>query len=233
MLTTKDLIIRESIKLFYENGLNKTSLRQIAKACRIAHPSIFNHFKNKSAIADVMFYRYLRGFVRMTLGYIEAEGLDMTQSHEAMVFYWAANYHYVKRDRRYFQFLKEHAILPKANDFLVITYFRQILRNFISIHYNRPLEVQYLYIRIITSTLLIIFQTHYEGLISLETAMTEHFRHFYTTFGIEPGVLPDDISAFLTRLDKETYLKFDLFNDVLLTDFGRPYKNSDIDNLFA
>lgn len=233
MQNTKEMIASESIKLFYENGYQKTSMRQIAEACNISHPTIFSHFKNKNAIADIMFYRYLHGFVSMTGRYIEDKGIDISANHEAMVFYWTAHYYYLKEDRRYFNFLQEYCTLQKMTDFVNVNYFRQVFKKFILVNYKETLENQLLYMRIISSVVLVISQSYYEDLISLEAAVMEHFHHLYATFKINRGISNEGIIEFLQNFDEKKYLGHCLLEDVLLSDFGKPYQNISHENLFV
>jgi hypothetical protein len=57
--TTKRLeIIEVAKKLFYENGLNATSLEKIAQRCNITKPLITYHFGTKAKLAGVIFGKY-------------------------------------------------------------------------------------------------------------------------------------------------------------------------------
>jgi len=228
----KTLIVQESIKLFYKQGYNKTTMRQIGQACNIAHPSIFNHFKNKSAIADVMFYRYLHGIICMTQRYIEDKGIDLGATHEAMAFYWTAHYYYVKNDSGYLNFLREHYTVEKMSEPLVNDYFEQVLRNLILWEYKTTPGKQILYTRLITSSLLILSLSYYENSISLEEAVIEHFYLLYSTFKIKRGISDKGISTFIRNLDIKKYLNSNLLEDVLLSDFGKPYQPLDTNDLF-
>ena len=58
---TRSRIIDEAAKLFYLNGYKKTTMRALASAVGIQHPSLFAFFENKGAIAAVLLTRYYRG----------------------------------------------------------------------------------------------------------------------------------------------------------------------------
>ena len=58
---TRDRILDEAAKLFYLNGYKKTTMRSLASAVGIKHPSLFAFFDNKGAIAAVILRRYYRG----------------------------------------------------------------------------------------------------------------------------------------------------------------------------
>ncbi len=47
---TKDLIVNESFKLFYENGLNATSIDKIVEAAQLTKGAFYYHYKNKKEL---------------------------------------------------------------------------------------------------------------------------------------------------------------------------------------
>ncbi len=55
---TKEKILLSAIDLFSANGFPDTSMRQIADACGIKSPSIYNHFSSKDDILDSIFHMY-------------------------------------------------------------------------------------------------------------------------------------------------------------------------------
>jgi AcrR family transcriptional regulator len=228
----KNLIIKESIKLFYTQGYEKTTIRQIAKACNMAHPSIFNHFKNKSAIGDVMFYRFVRGTVLMTQRYIRANGIDVNSTHMAMVFYWAVHYFFIKNDSRYFKFIMDYYTFQKADETKKKDYFDQLFRRLIPKSVEIPSEKKTLYTRLIIHAMYVLSLSYYESRLSFEETVIEHFYMFYSIFKIDRGITDSEISEFIQTLQIEKYIVSNLLEDVLLSDFGRPYQNLDIDNLF-
>ena len=54
ILTTKEKIIFESLRLFSQKGYDGVSMREIAAAVGIKGASIYNHFKGKEEILDVL-----------------------------------------------------------------------------------------------------------------------------------------------------------------------------------
>lgn len=229
--TNRDLIIQESIKLFYTNGFNKTTMRQIAKACNIAHPSIFNHFRSKTEIADIMFFRFLNGFDRITQKYIDDKKLDRGETHEALVFYWSAHYYFIKKDHGYFNFLRDLFTLKKMGDPVIVSNFGKVFERFLHLHYDEPLKKQILYSRLAISASMVISASYYDGIISLEEAVIEHFYVLYSTFKIKRGITDNEIAEFLFNLDIPKYMNIDFLKDALLSDGGKPYGN-DIFPLF-
>lgn len=47
---TKDLIVNESFKLFYENGFNATSIDKIVEAAQLTKGAFYYHYKNKKEL---------------------------------------------------------------------------------------------------------------------------------------------------------------------------------------
>ena len=58
MSSTKENIIKTALRLFLQNGYEKTSLNQIAYKVGITKPAIYHHFKNK----DDLFHEVLSFF---------------------------------------------------------------------------------------------------------------------------------------------------------------------------
>ncbi len=55
-MNNKEKIVREALYLFAENGFDKTSVRDIAKRVGIRESAIYNHYKSKREIFDVLLY---------------------------------------------------------------------------------------------------------------------------------------------------------------------------------
>jgi len=49
-MNTKKYIIQEALKLFLQNGYDKTSINLIAKECELTKGALYHHFKNKDEI---------------------------------------------------------------------------------------------------------------------------------------------------------------------------------------
>jgi AcrR family transcriptional regulator len=52
---TKERIERSALTLFVKRGIAETSIRQIAKAARISLGAMYNHYKSKDELAEVLF----------------------------------------------------------------------------------------------------------------------------------------------------------------------------------
>jgi len=53
-MTTKELILDVSLRLFSQNGYKPTSVRDIAKEVGITQSGLYNHFKGKDAILETL-----------------------------------------------------------------------------------------------------------------------------------------------------------------------------------
>jgi AcrR family transcriptional regulator len=56
----KALILREALRLFADNGMSATSIRDIAKATGLSNPALYKHFKTKDELANTLFERLYR-----------------------------------------------------------------------------------------------------------------------------------------------------------------------------
>lgn len=60
----KAKILTEGLRLFAENGLAATSIRDIATATGLSNPALYKHFKTKHDLALVLFERSYRELLR-------------------------------------------------------------------------------------------------------------------------------------------------------------------------
>ena len=72
----KARILDAALRLFAQNGLSATSIRDIAKAADLSNPALYKHFKTKEEVAIVLFKRLyqfhfsnLRHDVERAIGY--------------------------------------------------------------------------------------------------------------------------------------------------------------------
>ena len=96
---TRDRIISEAAKLFYLNGYRETTMRALASAVGIQHPSLFAFFENKGAIAAVLLKRYFRGMHC----YSERLCLEINGQYDYirnLLIFYALNYQTIYRDER-------------------------------------------------------------------------------------------------------------------------------------
>lgn len=101
--STKDRIIDEAAKLFYLNGYKETTMRSLAAAVGIRHPSLFSLFENKSAIAGVLLIRYFRGIQHYANKLQDEIGERHSRTENLLIFY-ALNCIITSRDERFTYF---------------------------------------------------------------------------------------------------------------------------------
>jgi AcrR family transcriptional regulator len=58
----KQAILRASLALFAEHGIDSTSVRDIGARAGFTNPALFRHFAGKGALAQQLFERIFRGF---------------------------------------------------------------------------------------------------------------------------------------------------------------------------
>ncbi|MFD2445316.1 TetR/AcrR family transcriptional regulator [Bacillus sp. CGMCC 1.16607] len=61
-LNTKDRILNASIDLISQKGFSGVSIREITRAVGIKESSLYNHFKTKDEILDVIFIQFIEEF---------------------------------------------------------------------------------------------------------------------------------------------------------------------------
>ena len=54
-MSTKERIIDSALTLFSENGIESTSVEQIASSVGVKAPALYKHFKSKQEIVDSIF----------------------------------------------------------------------------------------------------------------------------------------------------------------------------------
>ncbi|NLA76104.1 MAG: TetR/AcrR family transcriptional regulator [Deltaproteobacteria bacterium] len=60
-MNKKEQILQEIAELFYVNGYEKTSIRDISNALNISKPGLYYHFTNKQEILFDMIYDFMEG----------------------------------------------------------------------------------------------------------------------------------------------------------------------------
>lgn len=99
---TRSRVVEEAAKQFYLQGFKETTMRSLATAVGIKHPSLFSIFENKSAIASVLLQRYYNGVQKQASELIGTGTSDYPQG-ELLAFY-ALNFCLVYEDRRFAEF---------------------------------------------------------------------------------------------------------------------------------
>lgn len=84
-------ILECSKKLFFQNGYNKTSIRQIANALNIHHPNIYYYFKSKKDIAFTLYGNIYQELDKKISECIPSRDVYYTATYLRLhykVFYW-------------------------------------------------------------------------------------------------------------------------------------------------
>lgn len=102
-LNTREKVITEAAKQFYLQGYKDTTMRALAGAVGIKHPSLFSIFRNKSAIASVLLTRYFHGLEKSAMEFADKNGIRNESSALLLVFQ-ALNYNLIYLDRRFAEF---------------------------------------------------------------------------------------------------------------------------------
>ncbi|MFZ7120030.1 MAG: TetR/AcrR family transcriptional regulator [Eubacteriaceae bacterium] len=107
---TKEVIIENAIKLFYELGYEETTLRKIAAESGFSHVALFSYFKTKGELAAILIDRYLKSLVQITRDFILNNKLYSDNYIYHYLFYWGIHYKILVADKKlskfYFEFYK-------------------------------------------------------------------------------------------------------------------------------
>ena len=220
---SKKKLIRESIKLFYKEGYQQTTMRKIADASGISHPAIFAHFKNKAQIGTLLIYRYIHGVVTLTRRYMFDHGINPATNHEPLVFYWTIHFHMMKEDERLFNFTRA---FYASQDMYTHDSNAAFLQMFLDLlHESRRLNKNDLGLQtqLVVTVASIFSYNCFTGRLTLKKTVTEYFNLLYSILKIERRISIERIQEFVEGGAYLPYLDFNLLEDVLLTDFGREY----------
>jgi len=220
----KELIIRESLRLFYQEGYEKTTMRKIAQACGVSHPAIFKHFKNKAQAAELLLYRYVQGIFTQTRRYVAKQQIDIGLSHKGLAFYWTLHFTTMKIDSRFARFLQEYNasqdfFLSPVNGFLL-----EVFKVFLNWEYGKDYEEFWLYSRLLSSSASIIGFGCSQSKITVEKGVIELLYLLYSVIKAERCISDWEVSQLVRGPEVGEYLSFDLLNDMLLSNFGTPYE---------
>lgn len=102
-ISTRERVIDEAAKLFYLNGYKETTMRSLASAVGIRHPSLFSLFENKSAIAAHLLSRYFRG-IQFYTQQIQDEIDERHSRTENLLIFYALNCLMISKDDRFTYF---------------------------------------------------------------------------------------------------------------------------------
>lgn len=83
----KALILEQGLRLFAQQGLSATSIRDIAQATGLSNPALYKHFRTKDELALVLFERLYRAQVKH-LSWVTGQSPDFSGKFEAFLETW-------------------------------------------------------------------------------------------------------------------------------------------------
>ena len=98
-------MIEEAAKEFYLQGYKATTMRSLASAVGIKHPSLFSLFENKSAIASVIMSKYYQGVEGSARKFVEEHPDPVNEEEAVRLVFYAMNYILLYEDRHIAEFL--------------------------------------------------------------------------------------------------------------------------------
>jgi hypothetical protein len=107
-ISTKQLIEQEAIKLFYNDGYSKTTLRKIAENCNIVHSGIFNHYKSKNELASLFVDRYFSWLINESVKFSKTCTKEEWTNQYPLLYYWTLHYVLMKGDEHFSAFQLEY-----------------------------------------------------------------------------------------------------------------------------
>ena len=102
--TTRERVIEEAAEQFYLKGYKSTTMRSLAAAVGIKHPSLFSIFENKSAIAAVILQEYYTGVQKSAEKFAQEHFGENAGEDEMLLVFCAMNFLLVSEDRRFAEF---------------------------------------------------------------------------------------------------------------------------------
>ena len=101
---TREKVIQEAAKEFYLQGYTATTMRSLASAVGIKHPSLFSLFDNKSAIAAVILSKYYAGVEKTAEEYLKEHPDEITGEDAKLLVFHAVNLILMYEDRHISEF---------------------------------------------------------------------------------------------------------------------------------
>ena len=76
-LKTREELLLSALDTFYERGISRASLNEIAQTAGVTRGALYWHFKNKEALFEALFQRISDEVTQETLRDIEAQSPDI------------------------------------------------------------------------------------------------------------------------------------------------------------
>ena len=107
-ISTKQLIEQEAIKLFYNDGYSKTTLRKIAENCNIEHPGLFTPHKRKKKQPQKIMNRYFAWLNNESVKFSKTCTKEEWANQYPLLYYWTLHYVLMKGDEHFSAFQLEY-----------------------------------------------------------------------------------------------------------------------------
>ena len=104
---TRERVLDEAVKQYYLQGYKDTTMRSLANAVGIKHPSLFSIFKNKSDIAGMILRKYYFSLQEYSQNNILENTNIPDDSIQVLLLFYALNYIQVHNDPRFAKFYSE------------------------------------------------------------------------------------------------------------------------------
>lgn len=222
----KDIIIENALRLFYEYGYKDTTLRMIAEKSGISHPSIFNHFRNKVEIANILLYRYISSLSELTKNFISEKG-EGDDGYNAYLFYWTAHFFFLIQNHKFYDFAIDYTVNGDYWEFEdKHLYFKMLFDNLMVLKYKRS-ETQYkLDDQILTSSLWPLEKACFNKEITIVEAIFEFTEIVKAVTRIKIHLNKKGIVAFVESFDADKYNCFNVLEYMVMTKLGQPFTSN-------
>lgn len=216
-LSTKDIIIKNAVKLFYELGYEKTTLRKIAAESGFSHVALFSYFKTKGELASVILERYFMGLTKITKEFINREKSDTQKNALSFLYYWGIHYKMLISDeyfsRFFFEFYKN-----EQNEFVKTTlkHGTIIMHKLFNIQYKKNEIDTFLDFSAISSIDIILAHLCFENKITINKSV-KYLYNFISSIQLHnENISYEEIDDFIAQyIDTRNPNQYNIYEDFL------------------
>ena len=97
-------MLQEAARQFYLQGYKATTMRSLASAVGIKHPSLFSLFENKSAIAAVIMAKYYQGVQEAAEALVREDPGGLAEKDAVLLAFHAINFGLLYEDKHIAEF---------------------------------------------------------------------------------------------------------------------------------
>ena len=105
--TTRERVIEEAAKQFYLKGYNATTMRALASAVNIQHPSLFSLYDSKGAIAAVILSKYNKGVEQTAAEFVREHPDEIDEKDARLLVFYAFHFILLYEDKHIAEFCTE------------------------------------------------------------------------------------------------------------------------------